>query len=225
MRLCLKRLHYFLLFDETNPKASHWLYRVTTVVWLVLAVVGALVSSPQRRRLWPTYAVFLAVMLFHTLVIVSARFRIPVEPLSLIWAAAAVAPLVARAEALAMGGWHAVATRGAGSRQVVHAAAFVAPEGLPGNALPGPHFLTDRRLPACGVEIPPPAGLLFGNTGRGRGSAVEFFSGRNILLSLALWQTRLAVRGDRYRFARWQESHNVGRESAVALCTLGNWWN
>jgi hypothetical protein len=95
VHLCLKRLQYFLLFDETNPKASNRLYRITTVAWLVLAVVGLLVSGPQWRRLWPTYAVFLAVMLFHTLVIVSARFRIPVEPLSLIWAAA-IAPLAVR---------------------------------------------------------------------------------------------------------------------------------
>jgi hypothetical protein len=94
--LCLKRLQYFLLFDETNPKAANRLYRITTVVWLVLALVGLLVSWPRWRRLWPTYAVFLVVLLFHTLVIVSARFRIPVEPLSLIWAAAAIAPLLAR---------------------------------------------------------------------------------------------------------------------------------
>ena len=71
VHLCLKRLQYFLLFDETNPKAANRLYRLATVVWLVLAVVGLLVSRPCWRRLWPTYAVFLAVMLFHTLVIVS----------------------------------------------------------------------------------------------------------------------------------------------------------
>jgi 4-amino-4-deoxy-L-arabinose transferase-like glycosyltransferase len=147
LHLCLKRLQYFLLFDETNPKASHWLYRITTVVWLVLAVVGALVSWPHRRRLWPTYAVFLAVMLFHTLVIVSARFRIPVEPLSLLWAAAAVAPLVARAEELAIGGWCAVATRGAGSRRRTSMPAPSSPEGRPANALPGPHFLTRSAPP------------------------------------------------------------------------------
>jgi hypothetical protein len=46
--------------------------------------------------LWPTWAIFGVVALFHSLTIVSARFRIPIEPLSFVWAAGAVAPLVDR---------------------------------------------------------------------------------------------------------------------------------
>ena len=91
--LCLQRLRYFLLFDETNPKASNRIYRAATVIWLVLALVGLLVSCDRWRRLWPTYAVFAAVTLFHALVITSVRFRIPLEPLSFVWAAWAVVPL------------------------------------------------------------------------------------------------------------------------------------
>lgn len=94
-RLCLRRLRYFLLFDETNPKAANRLYRISTVAWLVLAFIGLIVSSPRWRRLWPTYALFAVVALFHSLVIVSARFRIPVEPVSLVWIAAGLAPLAA----------------------------------------------------------------------------------------------------------------------------------
>jgi hypothetical protein len=93
-RLCLRRLRYFLLFDETNPKASNHLYRIATVTWLLLAFIGLLVSADRWRRLWPTYAIFAAVALFHSLVIVSVRFRIPVEPLSFVWAAWAVVPLL-----------------------------------------------------------------------------------------------------------------------------------
>ncbi len=92
--LCLNRLGYFLLFDETNPKAANRLYRLTTVVWIVLAMVGFAVTLPQWRRLWPTYAVFAVVTLFHVLVITSVRFRIPIEPLSFVWAAGALAPLM-----------------------------------------------------------------------------------------------------------------------------------
>ncbi len=92
-RLSLSRLRYFLLFDETNPKAANPVYRLATVTWLVLAVVGLLVSLDRWRSLWPTYAVFAAVTLFHTLVITSVRFRIPIEPLSFVWAASALAPL------------------------------------------------------------------------------------------------------------------------------------
>ncbi len=90
--LCLNRLRYFLLFDETNPKASNRIYRAATVTWLVLALVGLLVSRDRWRRLWPTYAIFLLVTLFHALVITSVRFRIPLEPLSFVWAAWAVVP-------------------------------------------------------------------------------------------------------------------------------------
>lgn len=91
--LCLNRLRYFLLFDETNPKASNRLYRLSTVVWLVLVFVGLLVSLRSWRRLWPTYGIFGVVTLFHVLVITSVRFRIPIEPLSFVWAAGALAPL------------------------------------------------------------------------------------------------------------------------------------
>jgi hypothetical protein len=95
-RLCLRRLQYFLLFDETNPKAANRLYRLSTVAWLVLAGLGLSISRGRWRELWPTYAIFAAVLVFHSLVIVSARFRIPVEPLTFVWAATAVAPLAVR---------------------------------------------------------------------------------------------------------------------------------
>lgn len=96
LRLCARRLRYFLLFDETNPKAAHRVYRIATVAWLVLAFTGSLTLRSQWRQLWPTWAIFAAVTLFHTLTIVSARFRIPLEPISFVWAAGAVAPLVDR---------------------------------------------------------------------------------------------------------------------------------
>ncbi|MBN2475329.1 MAG: hypothetical protein JXB62_12015 [Pirellulales bacterium] len=94
--LCLQRLQYFLLFDETNPKAANRLYRIATVTWLVLASIGLLVSLPRWRALWPTYVIGAAVVAFHTLVITSVRFRIPIEPTTFVWAACAVAPPVSR---------------------------------------------------------------------------------------------------------------------------------
>lgn len=95
LKLCLQRLRYFLLFDETNPKAANPVYRISTVAWLVVGFIGLIVSGSRWRRLWPTYALFAAVMVFHSLVIVSARFRIPVEPITLVWIGAALAPLAA----------------------------------------------------------------------------------------------------------------------------------
>jgi hypothetical protein len=95
-RLCLVRLRYFLLFDETNPKAASRIYRLATVAWLVLSGVGLLATLGRWRQLWPTYALFALVTLFHTLVITSVRFRIPIEPLGMVWAAAGLGPLVQR---------------------------------------------------------------------------------------------------------------------------------
>ncbi len=89
-KLCLNRLRYFLLFDETNPKASHLVYRGSTLAWLVLAISGLVVTRREWRTLWPTYAVFGLILVFHVLTITSARFRIPVEPLTFSWCAAGV---------------------------------------------------------------------------------------------------------------------------------------
>jgi hypothetical protein len=95
-KLCLLRLRYFLLFDETNPKAASRIYRLATVAWLVLSCVGLLATLGHWRQLWPTYAIFALVTLFHTLVITSVRFRLPIEPLGMVWAAAGIAPMVQR---------------------------------------------------------------------------------------------------------------------------------
>ncbi|HVA46092.1 MAG TPA: hypothetical protein VNH11_06930 [Pirellulales bacterium] len=98
VQLCLRRLRYFLLFDETNPKARSGIYRMTTVVWLVSSLVGLLLLRSRWRTLWPLVGAFAAVTLFHTLTIASARFRIPIEPFSFVWAAAPYAAIFQRAQ-------------------------------------------------------------------------------------------------------------------------------
>jgi hypothetical protein len=88
-RLCLRRLQYFVLFDETNPKSRPLLYRVPHVGLTLLAIGGLVLAGPAvRRRLLPTIATAAAIAMFHALTIVSARFHIPIEPLMAIWAAA-----------------------------------------------------------------------------------------------------------------------------------------
>jgi len=94
--LCVNRLRYLLFFDETNPKAAHPVYRASSIVWLVLVSVGLLASRSQWRTLWPTVAIFVLVISFHTLTIASARFRIPLEPMTMVWGALAIAPPCAR---------------------------------------------------------------------------------------------------------------------------------
>lgn len=128
--LCLQRLAYFLTFDETNPKAAHPIYRLSTVLWLAVGGVGLVVSRHFWRRLLPTYAIFLVVVAFHSLTIFSARFRIPVEPMTMVWCAWAVAPwFSARSMAPSTG-----------------APAANAPAHGPDHALRGPHFPSTHQL-------------------------------------------------------------------------------
>jgi hypothetical protein len=87
-RLCLRRLRFFLLFDETNPKTRNAVYRVSHLTLTLLAVAGLLLAGREdRRRLAPTILTVALITAFHTLTIVSARFHIPIEPLFALWAA------------------------------------------------------------------------------------------------------------------------------------------
>jgi len=90
LRLVVRRLGYFLLWDQTNPKAAHPVYRATSLLWLTGAAAGWLATWPYRRRFWPTWLLVFLLTAFHSLVITSARFRIPVEPIGIVWAALAL---------------------------------------------------------------------------------------------------------------------------------------
>jgi hypothetical protein len=94
IRLCLQRLRFFLLFDETNPKSRVWIYRVSHLALQVMALVGLWFSRRFWRQLWPTYLVFALVTSFHVLTIVSSRFHIPLEPIQILWAGCGAAELV-----------------------------------------------------------------------------------------------------------------------------------
>ncbi|MGP0067823.1 MAG: hypothetical protein ACLQGP_30035 [Isosphaeraceae bacterium] len=88
VRLSLRRLRYFILFDETNPKSRVLAYRLAHVGLTLFALVGLVMASPStRRRLLPTITAALAITAFHALTIVSARFHIPIEPIMAIWGA------------------------------------------------------------------------------------------------------------------------------------------
>ena len=89
VRLCLRRLRYFIFFDETNPKSRVLAYRVPHLALTIFAVIGLLLAPRAlRNRLLPTIATVVLVTFFHALTIVSARFHIPIEPLLAIWGAA-----------------------------------------------------------------------------------------------------------------------------------------
>ncbi len=87
-RLCLRRLRYFVLFDETNPKARSLIYRGGHLGLTLGAALGLIVAGPAvRRRLGPTLLTAALIAAFHALTIVSARFHLPIEPLMALWAA------------------------------------------------------------------------------------------------------------------------------------------
>jgi hypothetical protein len=93
-RLCLRRLKWFVLFDETNPKARNLVYRAGHL-GLTLAALAGLIVMPGwlRRRLGPTLLVAALITAFHALTIVSARFHVPLGPLLAVWAACGLARL------------------------------------------------------------------------------------------------------------------------------------
>jgi hypothetical protein len=98
-RLCLRRLRYFLLFDETNPKTRSLIYRGSHVGLTVLAILGLIFAAPgTRRRLGPTIATAALIATFHILTIVSARFHIPIEPLMAVWAGCGLSRIGVRAD-------------------------------------------------------------------------------------------------------------------------------
>ncbi len=93
-RLCLRRLRFFVLFDETNPKTRSRIYRGGHLGLTVLAGLGLLLMpSALRRRLGPTLLTAGLIAGFHSLTIVSARFHVPIEPLMGVWAASGLARL------------------------------------------------------------------------------------------------------------------------------------
>ena len=87
-RLCWRRLRYFVLFDETNPKTRSLLYRVPHATLTLMAVLGLILTpAGVRRGLGPTLLTAGLIAVCHALTIVSARFHIPIEPLMAVWAA------------------------------------------------------------------------------------------------------------------------------------------
>jgi hypothetical protein len=92
VRLCARRLRYFIFFDETNPKSRVLAYRLPHLGLTILAAMGLVFAgAPARNKLMPTIITATAITLFHSLTIVSTRFHIPIEPLMAIWGAAGLA--------------------------------------------------------------------------------------------------------------------------------------
>jgi hypothetical protein len=117
LRLCVRRLRFFVFFDETNPKTRVAAYRFPHLGLTVFALVGLIVAPPiLRSRLMPTVATVMLVTLFHMLTIVSARFHLPIEPILAIWGSCGLARWTASREVASIPGRHNVKRVGVKSR-------------------------------------------------------------------------------------------------------------
>ncbi len=94
-RLCLRRLRYFFLFDDTNPRTHVLAYRIFHLAFMAATLWGLWCGRSLLKPLAPLLAAYFALALFHSLTIVSIRFRIPVEPFQVIVAAIGAERLLA----------------------------------------------------------------------------------------------------------------------------------
>jgi hypothetical protein len=110
LHLCARRLWLTLWFDDTNPRAFALAYRVSYLTLVAAALVGIVLARRER----PTHAVLplalaAGLLTVHTLVITSARFRLPLEALLLLPAALALTIIAGRC----VGRGHAMVSPGA----------------------------------------------------------------------------------------------------------------
>lgn len=116
-RVVARRALMLLWFDPTNPRSYVAAYRVPYLVLAGLALVGLVLLG--RGGAWPAgFGAWVAglggLVVVHTLVITSARFRLPIEALLLLPAAYAVHRLLESARAR-----RAPESSGAGSPSLV----------------------------------------------------------------------------------------------------------
>jgi 4-amino-4-deoxy-L-arabinose transferase-like glycosyltransferase len=92
--MCGVRAAQLLWFDPTNPRAYVLSYRLSYLVLLSLSIVGVVLSMTGRGAMYWQLPLLAGagILVFHTLTITSARFRLPIEaflllPSALVFAA------------------------------------------------------------------------------------------------------------------------------------------
>lgn len=104
---------------DTESQESHaeysWVLRALGPIWhfgvaLPLAVIGAWALWPARRRLWPVYAMTAGYAASVVVFFVVARYRLPLVPFVLVFAAAGASALVGVVRRLETRDWRAAVT-------------------------------------------------------------------------------------------------------------------
>jgi 4-amino-4-deoxy-L-arabinose transferase-like glycosyltransferase len=90
LRLCARRLKYFILFDETNPMTLSQLYRWPRILLLSVFAWSTWIFRKRWRELSVVYLFLIAATLFHSVTIVAPRFQIAFDPLLILIASAVI---------------------------------------------------------------------------------------------------------------------------------------
>lgn len=118
-KLCLRRLKYYLWFDETNPKTATAFYRIPHAALSLGAIAGLLLMGQAPRRKFAFIVIsFVLNAAFHAFTITAPRFHLPWEPAMIIWSVAGVRPAA---------GWANRAWGRIFSRACSHSEAFAEP--------------------------------------------------------------------------------------------------
>ncbi|QDU61908.1 hypothetical protein Pan216_27730 [Planctomycetes bacterium Pan216] len=77
--LCATRLGCWFWFDPTNPRSYLWPYRASYLALASLALLGMWRARDRWRDWLPVIVAAVVLTMVHSLIITSARFRLPME--------------------------------------------------------------------------------------------------------------------------------------------------
>ncbi len=90
-KLCLRRLRYYLWFDDTNPKTAIPFYRIPHAGLTIGAAAGLVAMGPTlRRKMAFMIIAFGLTAAFHAMTITAPRFHLPWEPAMIVWSVAGI---------------------------------------------------------------------------------------------------------------------------------------
>ena len=99
LRMCILRLSYWFWFDATNPRSFLPSYRASYLALACMALIGFALLRKRLGDLSPAILAGIVLCMVHTLIITSARFRIPFELLLMLPASYAIGVVIQKMKA------------------------------------------------------------------------------------------------------------------------------